>query len=153
MRFPVLVNWHCALSQANQPKIQKLEETWCVKITSNRTWPFFSAVTLLHPLSFKNSRSHKNCDFDSETFGLKSVAWRYSQASQSNHLSDAFFVMFSSEVGHYATNNPNHVFFSFVPKFSLSALPYNTNIVFHVNFPPARCLVCAFDRLASGFNL
>ena len=68
MRFPVLVNWHCALSHANQPKIQKLEETWCVKITSNRTWPFFSAVTLLHPLPFKNSRSHKNCDFDSETF-------------------------------------------------------------------------------------
>ena len=33
MRFPVLVNWHCASSQANQPKIQKLEETWCVKIT------------------------------------------------------------------------------------------------------------------------
>ena len=35
MRFPVLVNWHCALCHANQPKIQKLEETWCVKITSN----------------------------------------------------------------------------------------------------------------------
>ena len=75
MRFPVLVSWHCALSHANQPKIQKLRETWCVKITSNRTWPLFSAVTLLHPSPFKNSRSHKNCDFDSETFGLPIPLW------------------------------------------------------------------------------
>ena len=35
--------------------MKKLEETWGVKITLNRTWPFFSAVTLLHPLPFKNS--------------------------------------------------------------------------------------------------
>ena len=26
MRFPVLVKWHCASSQANQQKIQNLEE-------------------------------------------------------------------------------------------------------------------------------
>ena len=55
--------------------MKKLEETWGVKITSSRTWPFFSAVTLLHPLPFKNSRSHKNCDFDSETFGLPIPLW------------------------------------------------------------------------------
>ena len=38
-------------------------------------WPFVSAVKLLHPLPFKNSRSHKNCDFDSETFGLPIPLW------------------------------------------------------------------------------
>ena len=38
MPFPVLVLRHCAWSQANQQKIQKLEETWCMKITSNRTF-------------------------------------------------------------------------------------------------------------------
>ena len=39
MRFPVLVNWHCALSQANQPKIQKLEETWCVACVQTSPFP------------------------------------------------------------------------------------------------------------------
>ena len=115
MRFPVLVNWHCTLSRANQPKIQKLEETRCVNITSNRTWPLFSAVTLLHPLPFKNSRSHKTAILIVKLSGcrylfahkslVKSVPRQYSQAAQSNHLSDAFFLMFLPEVADYTTNN------------------------------------------------
>ena len=42
--FSVLVNWHLVScwfaprSRVNQPMIQKLEETWCVKITSYRTF-------------------------------------------------------------------------------------------------------------------
>ena len=70
--FSVLVNWHLVFcwfapcSQANQTMIQKLEETWSVKIISYRTWywwPFFS-IKLLHPLPFKNSSSHRNSDSD-----------------------------------------------------------------------------------------
>ena len=49
MRFPVLVNWHWAVSQANQPMIQKLQETWCAKITSYRT--FVGIGDLSRPLS------------------------------------------------------------------------------------------------------
>ena len=106
MRFPVLVNWHCALSQANQPKIQKLEETWCVKITSNRT--FLGIAGLSFPQSNFCIHYHlkilgltktaililklSSCRY---LFGhkslVKSVACQDSQASQSNHLSDAFF--------------------------------------------------------------
>ena len=74
MRFPGLVTWHCAVSQANQPMIQKLEETWCVKITSYRTFLSFAGLSL--PRSNFYIHSHleilrlKNCDFDGETFGL-----------------------------------------------------------------------------------
>ena len=124
MRFPVLVNWHCALSHANQPKIQNLEETWCVKITSNRTFLDIAG------LSFPQSNFYIHCHLRilglTKTailivklsgcpylFGhkslVKSVAGQYSQASQSNQLSDAFL----PEVAYYATNNPNHVFFFF----------------------------------------
>ena len=55
MRFPVLVNWHCAQSQANQQKIQNLEEKWCMKITSYRT---FLGIT---GLSFPQSNFYIHC--------------------------------------------------------------------------------------------
>ena len=110
MRFPVLVNWHwtglAPCSQANGRFYAR-----DVKVVNGKyniswyCWPFFSWVKLLHPLPFKNYSSHKNCDFESETFADtslvikpphhksldKSVAWQDSQASQYNHLSVLFF--------------------------------------------------------------
>ena len=94
-----------SLSQA-EPKIQKLEETWCVKITWNRTFLGIAG------LSFPQSNFYIHCHLKilglTKTailivklsgcryfFGhkslVKNVAWQDSQASQSNHLSDAFF--------------------------------------------------------------
>ena len=62
MSFLVLVNcylvfcWFAPCSQANQPMIQKFEETWCVKISSYRT---FHGIT---DLSFR-SNFYIHCHF------------------------------------------------------------------------------------------
>ena len=82
--FPFWLDWLTGLapcSQANQPIYPKTPRN--VVRESNLThniswycWPFFSWVKLLHPLPFKNSRSHKNCDFESETFADTSLVIR-----------------------------------------------------------------------------
>ena len=129
-------------------------------------WPFFPSVKLLHPLPFKDSRSHKNCDFESETFRLPIHVWSLNFKVWSKVLCDrihrlpnltiwvCFSLMFLPEVAYYATNNPNHVFFSFFPKFLKvcfhTILNKSKNIVFHVNFLPLPCM-CLW--LTSGFNL
>ena len=62
---------------------------------------------------------------------VKSVAWPDSQASQSNHLSDAFFNVLAR-------------------RSIVTILNKSKNIVFHVNFPSLPCM-CLW--LSSGFNL
>ena len=47
----------------------------CIKDICTGTTIFVTSVKLLHPLPFENSRSHKNCDFESETFGLPIHLW------------------------------------------------------------------------------
>ena len=131
MRFPVLVNWHCALSQANQPKIQKLEITWCVKITWNRTFLGIAG------LSFPQTNFYIHCHL--KILGLTKTTilivklsaadtslvikvWSKVLRDRIHRLPNLTiwetpFLMFLPEVAYYATNNLNHVFF-FFPKFS-----------------------------------
>ena len=103
MRFPVLANWPCAVFP-----IQKLQETWCVKITSYTTFLGIAGISFpgsklnfyilchLKILGLTKTAILKvklsGCRY---IFGhkslVKSVAWQDSQASNSNHLSVLFF--------------------------------------------------------------
>ena len=140
------------LSQANQPMIQKLEETWSVKIISYRTFHGIGG------LSFRSNfyiHCHLKILVLTETailiFGLPTHLWQDSQASQSNNLSDASIMGLSllslPKVAYHTTNNPIHVFFflRFLNICFQTISNKSKNIVFHVNFPP--CLVFAFYLL------
>ena len=157
--FSVLVNWHLVFcwfarrSQANQPIIQKLEETWCVKITSYRTFHFIGC------LSFR-SIFYIHCHLKilglTETailiFGLPTHLWQDSQASQSNNLSDASIMGLSllslPKAAYYTTNNPIHVFFPYVfLTYAFRQYQISPKISFFTSprLPP--CLVFAFYLL------
>ena len=81
MRFPVLVQIGIALCPKliNQPMIQKLEETWCVKITSFRAFLDIAGLSLPRSNFYIHChlkiRGLKNCNFDSETFRLPICLW------------------------------------------------------------------------------
>ena len=84
---------------------------------------------------------------------VKSVAWEDSQASQSNNLSDAFFLMFLPVVAYYATTTIQIMlffffFFSYV-FLKCASIQYSISTkkkTFFTSSSP-RCLVCAFDWL------
>ena len=156
--FSVLVNWHLVFcwfapcSQANQPMIQKLEETWSVKIISYRTFHGIGGL-------FFRSNFYIHCHLKilvlTETailiFGLPTHLWQDSQASQSNNLNDASIMglplLSLPKVAYHTTNNPIHVFFflRFLNICFQAISNKSKNIVFHVNFPP--CVVFAFYLL------
>ena len=127
-------------------------------------WPFSSAIKLLHPLSFENSRSQKlrfwQWNFRATDMPLVIKVWSKVLCDRIHRLPNltiwvCFSLMFLPEVAYYATNNPNHVFFLFFLSFLKvcfhTILNKSKNIVFHVNFPPG-CLVCAFDWLQASIS-
>ena len=160
--FSVLVNWHLVFcwfapcSQANQPMIQKLEETWSVKIISYRTFHGIGG------LSFRSNfyiHCHLKILVLTETailiFGLPTHLWQDSQASQSNNLSDASIMGLSllslPKVAYHTTNNPIHVFFSYVfLTYAFRQYQISPKISFFTSTSPlALCLPFIYSTLKS----
>ena len=137
--------------------IQKLEETWSVKIISYRTFHGIGG------LSFRSNfyiHCHLKILVLTETailiFGLPTHLWQDSQASQSNNLHWAMhlswhFLYFPCQKQHIILPTIQFMFFSIrFLNICFQTIPNKSkNIVFHVNSPLAFCLPFIYFTLKS----
>ena len=124
--FPFWLTGIAACSQANQPMIQKLQETCCVKITSYTTFLGIAGVSFprsnfyIHcHLKFQVSQKMRfwKWNFRAADTSLVIKVWSKVLCDRIHRLPNltiwvCFSLMFLPKLAYYPTNNPNRVFFS-----------------------------------------